>query len=145
MPKNIAFCFIEGEPTLYIKDKGIYHTLYYDYDEILNIMKKEIIENNLKNRPTMNQIWKLLISQFPCISSYYSKLNRKTHVNPDSFESRFSKDISVFLDTLFKRGLSAEEKEALELAKLKRRQEMEVKESIIESHYKIIKRMKNRR
>lgn len=111
MPKNIAFCFIEGEPTLYIKDKGIYHTLYYDYDEILELVKSEILKRGFKKRPQFMVIFNILSEQFKCSEGYNPKLSKKTFLNENSFESRFTIDVTEFVDSLFKRGFSPEEKE----------------------------------
>ena len=57
----------------------------------------------------MIQIWKIL-SDFFLADNYATYHNIKTCINENSFESKFSRDVTSFLDQHFKRGFSEEER-----------------------------------
>ena len=57
----------------------------------------------------MIQIWKIL-SDFFLADNYATYHNIKTCINENSFESKFSRDVTSFLDQHLKRGFSEEEK-----------------------------------
>lgn len=103
------FCFVNGEPNLYIKESKEYIPINYSdiYDDLLAYVQFTISEYS--KRPTMIQIWKIL-SDFFLADNYATYHNIKTCINENSFESKFSRDITSFLDQHFKRGFSEEEK-----------------------------------
>lgn len=140
MPRNITLCFIEGEPALYLRKSKSYHLLSYNYDDLLEIVKSELIKREFKTRPQFIIILNILSEQFKCSEGYNQNSNKKTTINPDCFESRFSKDISAFLDTLFIRGLTPEEKNAKEKEKIARREMQKTLENAFEANYKRRKR-----
>lgn len=140
MKRNISFCFLEGEPALYLRKSKSYHLLSYNYDAIVEIVKSELLKRGFKTRPQFIVILNILSEQFKCSEGYTPNLNKKTAINPACFESRFSKDISAFLDTLFIRGLTPEEKNAKEKEKIARREMQKTLENALEAHYKRRKR-----
>lgn len=144
MPRNITLCFIEGEPALYLRKSKSYHLLSYNYDDLLEIVKSELIKREFKTRPQFIIILNILSEQFKCSEGYNQNSNKKTTINPDCFESRFSKDISAFLDTLFIRGLTPEEKIAKENAKIERRKKQQTLENAFKARYKRLKRKRRR-
>lgn len=140
MPRNITLCFVEGEPALYLRKSKSYHLLSYNYDDLLEIVKSELIKRDFKTRPQFIIILNILSEQFKCSEGYTPNLNKKKTINPDCFESLFSKDISAFLDTLFIRGLTPEEKIAKENAKIEKRKKQQTLENAFEARYKRLKR-----
>lgn len=111
MPREIVFCFVEGEPALYLRKNKSYHLLIYTYDEILERIKVELLKRNFKTRPQFIVILNILSEQFNCSEGYSPNLNKKTYINNNSFESKFTRDITEFIDSIFKRSISDEEKE----------------------------------
>lgn len=142
MAMNIAFCFVEGEPALFIRNTSKYHILCYDYDEILEIVESEIIKSEFKTRPQFITIWKILSNQFNCSEGYNPGLSKKTSLNENSFESRFSRDVTNFLDNFFKRGLTPEEKRIREEEKKWLKEQNEISETRIKQSIAIQKRRK---
>lgn len=145
MQRNISFCFLEGEPALYLRENKSYHLLSYNYDEILEIVKRELLKRGFKTRPQFIIILNILSEQFKCSEGYNPRLNEKKTINPNCFESRFSKDISAFLDTLFIRGLTPEEKLAKAKAKEKKLKEQIAMEFFFDSIYKRKRRVRRRK
>lgn len=115
--QKISFCFLEGEPAFFIKNIKDYHIIKCDYTQILNNVENEILARNFSKRPSFRKIWVIVSEQFPCCDGYNSSYTRRTHCRENSFESRISRDITAFLDTLYKRGLSPEEQLAKEKMK----------------------------
>lgn len=109
---NLYFCFIDGEPFIYHKDIQKYIPIDTDeiYPQLLKFVKKELEKFN--KRPSMIQIWRIL-SDFFKADTYSTYFSKKTFAKEESFENRFTIEISEFLDTRFRRGKSDEEKEML--------------------------------
>lgn len=109
---NLYFCFIDGEAFIFHRDIQKYIPVDTTklYPDLLQYVKDHIDKCN--KRPGMLHIWRLLSDYFKAdtFSTYY---NKKTRSIEDSFENRFTKDISEFLDTKFKRGKTDEEKEMI--------------------------------
>ena len=144
MKRNISFCFLEGEPALYLRKSKSYHLLSYNYDAIVEIVKSELLKRGFKTRPQFIVILNILSEQFKCSEGYTPNLNKKEMVNPDCFESRFTRDITSFLDKTFRRGLTPEEKLAKQNAEIKRRAEKQTLERALEAHYKRLKKRRRR-
>ena len=109
---NLYFCFVDGEAFIYHRDIKKYIPVDTKklYPDLIEYVKKHTGKYN--KRPSMLQIWRLLTDYFnaDAFSTYYTK---KTCSLETSFETRFTKDITDFLDTKFKRGKSDEEKELI--------------------------------
>ena len=73
---NICFCFVDGEPHLYNKQTRIYSPLNLSYNEVLELVKKQIPTKG--KRPVMAQIWVMLNNLIPCSSKYYSGYNERS-------------------------------------------------------------------
>lgn len=112
---GIIFCWVNGEPTLYNTATREYFQINLDYDKVLEMLKVEIQKQ--KTRPQMRMIWRMLSNLINCCTKYNEYYNKKEFINYDSFESRITRDITKFVDTLFKKGLTQEEHENLEKAK----------------------------
>lgn len=110
--KQILLCFVEGEPTLYNTATKQYVEVKVDYEEILQLMKPKIQE--FEKRPQMRIIWGLFSDLLPCCDKYNEYHNKRNKLNYNSFESRLTRDLTEYLDTLFIRGLSEQEKIAKE-------------------------------
>ena len=144
MQKKISYCFLEGEPALYLRENKSYHLLSYNYDELLELVKAELTKKEFKTRSQWKLVVNILSEQFKCSAGYNSNLNKKEMVNPDCFESRFTRDITSFLDKTFRRGLTPEEKLAKQNAEIKRRAEKQTLERALEAHYKRLKKRRRR-
>lgn len=145
MPRNISFCFLEGEPALYLRKSKSYHLLSYNYDAIVEIVKSELLKRGFKTRPQFIVILNILSEQFKCSEGYTPNLNKKEMVNPDCFESRFTRDITSFLDKTFRRGLTPEEKLAKAKANENKKKEKDEMEFFFDSLYKRKRRIRRRK
>ncbi len=145
MQKKISFCFLEGEPALYLRENKSYHLLSYNYDELLELVKAELTKKEFKTRPQWKLVVNILSEQFKCSAGYNSNLNKKEMVNPDCFESRFTRDITSFLDKTFRRGLTPEEKMAKAKANEKKRKENVEMDFFFDSLYKRKRRIRRRK
>ncbi len=105
-------CFIDGEPYLFNTIKRKFFKLNLDYNTYLELIKKEV--STLDKRPRMSIIWKILATKINCCTRYCYNINQHTQdMNADCFENRLTRDITKYLDTIFSRGISDEEKERL--------------------------------
>lgn len=109
--KNVV-CFVNGEPYLYLYDQRRYSPLKLDYNLTLELVEKYLI--NLDKRPGMKDVWSTLSNIIGCSECFSSSKCIRNTVNENSFESRFTVDITKFLDKYYRRGLSKEEIEARE-------------------------------
>lgn len=77
-----------------------------DYTETLDAVKSQIPHSG--KRPNMMEIWRILAQVIPETETYTSmkssKKLQKTEQIKNSFENRFTRDITAFLDTIFERG-----------------------------------------
>ena len=142
---NLYFCFFDGEAFIYHRDiqkyipidtKKLYPILFEHAKNYINTCTK---------RPNMIQIWRLLSNYFNAdtFSTYYTK---KTRSSETSFETRFTKDVTKFIDTKFKRGKSDEEKEMIRKYKEETTQKYAIPEWVLAaSKYNHKKRKYGRR
>lgn len=99
---KIVLCFKEGEPYLYDKENKTYIKLAVKPQESFEKCKKIMIEKKYKTRPAMREIWQLLASTIPHCDGFCNKFSIKTsHLTENCFENFFSREITVFLNTLF--------------------------------------------
>lgn len=94
------FCFVNGEPNLFIKEAKEYIPINYSdiYDDLLAYVQFTISEYS--KRPTMIQIWKIL-SDFFLADNYSTYHNIKNCINKNSFENRFTRDVTSFFRSTF--------------------------------------------
>jgi len=102
-----SLCFVDGEPNAYCSKKKKCFPLKLDYAETLDAVKSQIPHSG--KRPNMIEIWRILAKVIPETETYTSmklpkKFKQKTERNTNSFENRFTRDITAFLDTIFERG-----------------------------------------
>lgn len=121
MPTKIIFCFYEGEPALYLNRLKTYHLLKCDYDEMLELVKNDILSKKFKKRPSILIVYQILASKFNCSEKYLPSFNIKTSLNQNSFETIFINDITAFLDTIYQRGITDKEREAKKAYEEKKR------------------------
>lgn len=98
--KNVL-AFVEGEPFLYNFETKEYTKISLDYD--ISIKKVKSMIERETNRPHMIEIWNMLYKTIPNCESFSTNMCKKSTPNQDTFESRFTRDISIFLDEKFSR------------------------------------------
>lgn len=99
---KIVLCFKEGEPYLYDKEKKEYISLSLNLQNTISNVKNIISQTNYKTRPAMREIWQILASTIPHCDGFCNKFSIKTsHLTENCFENFFSREITVFLNTLF--------------------------------------------
>lgn len=113
---EIILCFIDGEPTLYNTYTKKYIKVKVNYDEILELLMLKI--EKLDKRPQMRVVWGLFSDLLPCCLKYNEYHNKKNKIDYNSFESRLTRDLTNYIDTLFKRGLTPEEKDIKDKEKI---------------------------
>lgn len=105
---NLTFCFVNGEPHLYDQVRRKYFKINIDYNEVFELVKNAAIKRS--KRPSMREIWGMISDLIPCSNKFFSRHNINSVKNYNSFEARFSRDITIYLDKYFKRGYTDEEK-----------------------------------
>jgi len=113
-----VFCFYKGNPAFYYSSNGDYEIIEIalnstKYNEHLEKVKEKIKSNSTTIRPHMKDVFDILgsiIAGEKC--KYYNKKSDSKTKSEDSFESRFTTDITTFLDSIYKRGPSQFEKDA---------------------------------
>lgn len=119
------FCFVNGEPYLYEIGSKEYTMLSYSYDVIVTEVISMIKEKNFKFRPRLNEILNMLAGEFEENLKYSPQFNINNKRSFESFESRFSRDVTAFFDQKFPRHLTDEEKRQKEQIKKKLKEEKE--------------------
>lgn len=99
---KLVLCFKEGEPFIYDKEKKEYISLSLNLQNTISNVKNIISQTNYKTRPAMREIWQILASTIPHCDGFCNKFSIKTsHLTENCFENFFSREITVFLNTLF--------------------------------------------
>lgn len=102
-------CFINGEIRLFDTQKKSYSAIEYDFEEVLSKTKKLLKAETTKIRPNFNRVWELLAVNFKDCDGYNNHYNKKDSINKESFETKFTKEISSFLDEKFPRKFGSNE------------------------------------
>lgn len=142
---NLYFCFVDGEAFIYHRDIQKYFPINTEnlYSILFEHAKNYI--NTCTQRPNMLQIWRVLTDYFKAdtFSTYYTK---KTRSFEHSFETRFTKDITEFIDTKFNRGKTDEERAKIRKYRNETIQKFAVPDSVLAANrYKFKKRKNGRR
>lgn len=91
--KNVL-AFVEGEPFLYNFETKEYTKISLDYD--ISIEKVKSMIEKETSRPHMIEIWNMLYKTIPNCESFSTNMCKKSTPNQDNFESRFTREISIF-------------------------------------------------
>lgn len=106
---KIVLCFKEGEPYLYDKENKTYIKPAVNPQESFEKCKKIMIEKKYKTRPAMRDIWQLLASTIPHCDGFCHKFSIKTsQLRENCFENFFTREITIFLNTMFSPQLAQE-------------------------------------
>ena len=137
------FCFIDGEPFIYVKEKKVYIPIEtkYSYNSLMTYIKSEVTK--LKIRPNMFTIWEFT-SDFFGTTSYSPKHSKKSKININSFETRFTLEITEFIDKKFKRGLTEEQKKKKKAYEIANKNKFSLADGVLRSIVKGEKKRKNR-
>lgn len=118
-------CFVNGEPYIYEIESKKYTMLSYNYDVIVNEVISRLKQKDFKIRPRLNEILNMLACVFGENLKYLPNVNINKKRSLESFEARFSRDVTAFFDQKFPRHLTDEEKRQKEQIKKKLKEERE--------------------
>lgn len=90
--------FVDGEP--YLLEEGIETAITLNITECVEKIKIRFNDEKPEIRPNMNKIWIMLANDIGA-SIFSPGRCRKTNFSISSFESTFSREVKVFLDTLY--------------------------------------------